>query len=72
MFLYGYFGADKRLGTTHDPTAWHLFIDSSKVSLKAVLLHNGNQNPSVPVKYCGMQETYENMGKILAAIKYDA
>jgi hypothetical protein len=26
------------LGHQHNPTEWHLFIDSSKVSLKAVLL----------------------------------
>ena len=26
-------------GHQHNPTKWHLFIDSSKVSLKAVLLY---------------------------------
>lgn len=30
------------LGIKHDPQEWRLFIDSSKLSLKAVLLHNGN------------------------------
>jgi hypothetical protein len=33
----------------NDKTEWRLFIDSSKVSLKAVLLHNGNKFPSVPL-----------------------
>ena len=37
------------LGREHDPTEWLLFIDSSEVSLKAVLLHNGNKSPSVPL-----------------------
>jgi len=28
---------------------WRLFIDSSKLSLKAVLRHNGHTLPSIPV-----------------------
>jgi len=28
---------------------WRLFIDLSKMSLKVVLLHNGNRFPSVPL-----------------------
>lgn len=39
------------LGNEHNPTEWRLFIDASKVSLKTVLLHNGNQFPSVPVAH---------------------
>ena len=35
----------------HKTTEWRLFIDSSKTSLKAVLLHNGNKFPSVPIAY---------------------
>jgi hypothetical protein len=31
----------------HTSGQWRLFIYSSKVSLKAVLLHNGNKLPSV-------------------------
>ncbi|GFV09184.1 uncharacterized protein TNCV_4077861 [Trichonephila clavipes] len=31
----------------YEPEEWRLFIDSSKRSLKAVLLHNGNQYASV-------------------------
>jgi hypothetical protein len=37
------------LGHQHDPTEWRLFTDSSKASLKAVLLHNGNKIASVPM-----------------------
>ena len=33
------------LGFPHNPSDWRLFIDSSKRSLKAVLLHNGNKYP---------------------------
>jgi len=29
------------------PDLWRLFIDSPKVSLKVVLLHNGNGYPSL-------------------------
>jgi hypothetical protein len=36
------------LGHQNDPNEWLLFINSSKVLLKAVLLHNGNKFPSVP------------------------
>ncbi|GBN98306.1 hypothetical protein AVEN_154489-1 [Araneus ventricosus] len=41
----------KALGLQHNPQEWRLFIDSSKVSLKAVLLHNGSKHPSIPVGY---------------------
>ena len=34
-----------------NPDQWRLFIDSSKVSLKEVLLHNGNRFPSVPLAH---------------------
>ncbi|KAL4718315.1 hypothetical protein ACJJTC_009937 [Scirpophaga incertulas] len=51
---------------------WRLFIDSSKSSLKAVLLHNGNMKPSIPVAYSvSMKETYDNLGAVLRAIKYE-
>ncbi|GBM63472.1 hypothetical protein AVEN_260905-1 [Araneus ventricosus] len=33
----------KALGLQHNPQEWRLFIDPSKVSLKAVLLHNVGQ-----------------------------
>ncbi|QQP34854.1 Uncharacterized protein FKW44_022893 [Caligus rogercresseyi] len=44
-------GLLKELGCDHDPADWHLFIDSGKNSLKAVLLHNGNEKPSVPLAH---------------------
>ncbi|GBM04040.1 hypothetical protein AVEN_247919-1 [Araneus ventricosus] len=40
----------KALELQHNPQEWCLFIDSSKISLKAVLLHNGNHHSSIPVE----------------------
>jgi hypothetical protein len=58
-------------GLEHDPKDWRLFIDSSKTSLKAVLLHIGNSYPSIPVAHSAqMHETYENMKILLKAINY--
>lgn len=55
-----------------EPQDWRLFIDSSKTSLKAVLLHNGNRFSSVPVAHAfGMKETYENMKLVLEKIQYN-
>lgn len=42
-------GLMQELNNVHSPCEWRLFIDSSKYSLKAVLLHNGNLKPSIPV-----------------------
>jgi hypothetical protein len=39
----------KVLDHDHDTKEWLLFVDSSKVSLKAVLLRNGNKFPSIYV-----------------------
>ena len=59
------------LRITHDPDEWRLFIYSSKTSLKAVLLHNGNVLPSIPVGHAvHMKETYDNMKQLLRCIKY--
>ncbi|GFG37027.1 hypothetical protein Cfor_05729 [Coptotermes formosanus] len=60
------------LGHEHKTTDWRLFIDSSKTSLKVVLLHNGNKFPSVPLAYAtNMKETYENTKILLEKIQYD-
>ena len=50
---------------------WRLFIDSSKCSLKAVLLHNGNLKPGIPIAHSVyLKETFVNLQEILEAIKY--
>jgi len=63
------------LGHEYNPDQWPLFIDSSKVSLKLVLLHNGNRFPSVPLAHAAnMKEiklSYESMKLLLEKIKYD-
>ena len=42
------------------------------MSLKVVLLHNGNKFPSVPLAHAAnMKESYESMKLLLGKIKYD-
>jgi len=41
VFCYDVDGLMNALGIEYDPQEWRLFRDSSKLSLKAVLLHNG-------------------------------
>jgi len=56
---------------SHSPEQWRLFIDASKTSLKAVLLHNGNKLPSIPVAYApSIKETYTAMNNILVEVHY--
>ena len=65
-------GIMQEFGYSHRPEEWRLFIDSSKLSLKAVLLHNKNILPSIPVGYAAhMKETYENMKNLLQSINYE-
>ena len=60
------------LGVQHIPSEWRLFIDSSKSSIKAVLLHNGNLLPSIPIAYSeNLRESHETMVILLEHIKYD-
>ena len=59
------------LGPEYNPDQWRLFIDSSKVSLKVAVLHNG-KFPSVPLAHAvSMKESYESMKLLLGKIKYD-
>ena len=51
---------------------WHLFIDSYKRSLKAVLLYNGNIKPFVPTAHSvHLKESYESIEIPLNAIQYN-
>ena len=62
MIYYDVAGLMNALGIKHEPQEWRLFIDSSKLSLKTVLLYNGNQHPTIPVGHAfHMKETYENL-----------
>ena len=59
------------LGLSHNPSDWRLFINSSKRSLKGVLLHNGNKYSSIPIAHSvHLKESYDNMELLLEAIKY--
>ena len=59
------------LGYKHHLAEWRLFIDSSKLSLKAVLLHNGNSKPSIPVGHSTKRkETCDTMEILLKLLNY--
>ena len=56
----------------HEPKDWRLFIDSSKRSLKCVLLHNGNHFASVPIAHSTtLKEKYEAVKYVLEKIGYN-
>ena len=62
----------QRLEIPCDNTNWRLFLDAFKKSIKAVLLHNGNTLPSVPIAYSTtMKESNENLKTILTSIQYN-
>jgi hypothetical protein len=55
----------------YDPCTWRLFIDSSKRSLKAVLLDNNNVLTSTPLAHStNLSESYETLNLALQKIKY--
>ena len=55
----------------YNPENWRLFIDSSKRSLKCVLLHNGNKYGSIPIAHSvSLRERYEEIKMVLEKIKY--
>ena len=65
-------GLMQALNINHNPLECRLFIDSSNLSLKAVLLHNGNTLPSIHVgPSMHNKESYENMKILIEAINYD-
>lgn len=65
-------GLFEAIGITCNPSEWRLFIDSSSQSLKAVLLHNGNNYPSLPMAHSvHLKESYTSVKTLLNALKYD-
>ncbi|KAL6467649.1 hypothetical protein MHYP_G00233260 [Metynnis hypsauchen] len=65
-------GLFEAIGITCNPNEWRLFIDSSCKSLKAMLLHNGNKYPSLPVAHSvHLKEEYTSVKMLLGALKYD-
>ena len=72
MFCNGVCSIMEVLSHEYKPGQWRLFIDSSKVSLKVVLLHNRNRFPSVPLAHAAdMKESYESMKLLLGKIKHE-
>lgn len=64
-------GLMARFKIEYAPDEWRLFIDSSKRSLKAVLLHNGNKYASIPVGHSvHLKECYENLKLVLSKLCY--
>ena len=64
-------GVMSSLKIEYVPEEWRLFIDSSKRSLKAVLLHNGNKYASVPVGHSvHLKECYKNLDLVLNKLFY--
>lgn len=56
----------------YEPSEWRLFIDSSKRSLKCILLHNGNEYAGVPIAHSTkLKEEYDNISLVLNKIKYN-
>ena len=56
----------RAIGYEHQPENWHLFIDSNKLSLKATLLHNGNEYLSILIAHAtNMEECYDAMQLLL-------
>jgi hypothetical protein len=50
----------------HDWNEWHLFIDSLRLSLKAVLLQNKNKYLSVPTAHAiYVKKSYDSMHHLL-------
>lgn len=71
-FCFDINGLFREFGEPYDPSEWRLFIDSSKLSLKAVLLHQGNQKPSIPLVHAvNMKETYDSMALLFNLINYN-
>ena len=65
-------GLMQTLNINHNPLDWRLFIDSPNLSFKAVILHNYNALPSIPVGHSVHNtEPYENMKILMDAINCD-
>ena len=65
-------GLFESVGIEYDPGHWRLFVNSSKESMKAVLIHNGNTLPSVPVTYSTtLKENYLTLQLILEKLNYN-
>ena len=54
------------------PKDWRLFLDSSNISLKCVLLHNGNKHASIPIGHSTtLKEQYKSIKIVLHKLAYE-
>ena len=61
----------EQLEIPYDITNSQIFGDASKKSIKAVLLHNDNMLPSVPITYSAtMKQSYENLKTMLTSVQH--
>ena len=55
----------------YNPTEWRLFLDSSKRSLKCVLLHNTNTYASIPIGHSTvLKEKHNTIKQVIEHINY--
>ena len=64
-------GLIKKLEVVYNSNDWHLFIDPSKSSLKAVLLHYANQFASISLAHSTCMKEYCENIKLLSKIHYN-
>ena len=65
-------GLFQKIGIAYSALDWRLFIDSSKRSLKAVLLHNGNVYPFIQIVHSvQIKEDCESVKTLLQLIQYN-
>ena len=65
-------GLFSSMAQPYNTSDWRLLIDSSQMSFKAVLLHNGYILASIPNAHSvHLKETYENTEILMKAIKYE-
>ena len=56
---------------SYNPEEWRLFLDSSKRSLKCVLLHNGNRYGAVPIGHSTvLKEQQDDIRTVMDLLKY--
>ena len=64
-------GLFQAIGIPCNTIDWRLFIDSSSRSLKALLLRNTNQCPSISLAHCVViKETYQTVKALLDALNF--
>ena len=66
MFCVDINGLFNAMGCWYEPAEWRLFIDSSKINLKCVLLQNGNVLASIQIGHSvQIKESYDSMKQVL-------